>query len=445
MSVAAGRLAVRGHRLPRHPRRARAQPQEHHARAPARPADRLHGPVRLGEVLARLRHDLRRGPAALRGVAVRVRAAVPGADGEARRRLHRGPLAGHLDRPEVHLAQPALHGRHDHRGLRLPAGALRAGRAPALLQLRPPDRSPDPRADRRPGDGAARGHEVPGARADRPRAQGRVRQAPRRAGPQGVSRARGSTARSATSPSRSGWPRPTSTRSRSWSTGWSPSPTSAGASPTRSSRRSSSPRASPRSPSSTHEGHEEIQTFSQKLACTYCGLSFDELAPRNFSFNSPYGACQTCDGLGTRLEVDPELVVPDPDLSVNEGALAPWASATLEYWYRVLEAVADDPRVRPRHPVEEAAEGARARSCCTAPTSRSTSATRTGTGASARTGRRTRARSPTSSDGTPRPTPTPRATGSSSSCARSRAGRARARACGPRRSPSRSAGITSPE
>jgi excinuclease ABC subunit A len=91
----------------------------------------------------------------------------------------------------------------------------------------------------------------------------------------------------------------------------------------------------------THEGHEELQNFSQALACTYCGLSFDELAPRNFSFNSPYGACPTCDGLGTRLEVDPELVVPDPDLSVNEGALAPWASATLEYWYRVLEAVAD--------------------------------------------------------------------------------------------------------
>ncbi|HYJ61624.1 MAG TPA: excinuclease ABC subunit UvrA [Actinomycetota bacterium] len=90
----------------------------------------------------------------------------------------------------------------------------------------------------------------------------------------------------------------------------------------------------------THEGHEEVQTFSQSLACTYCGLSFDEMNPRNFSFNSPYGACPTCDGLGTRLEVDPELVVPDPDLSVDDGALAPWASATLEYWYRVLEAVA---------------------------------------------------------------------------------------------------------
>ncbi|HEY7761949.1 MAG TPA: excinuclease ABC subunit UvrA, partial [Actinomycetota bacterium] len=91
----------------------------------------------------------------------------------------------------------------------------------------------------------------------------------------------------------------------------------------------------------THDGAEEVQNFSEALACTYCGLSFDELAPRTFSFNSPYGACPTCDGLGTRLEVDPELVVPDPELSVNEGALAPWASATLEYWNRVLQAVAD--------------------------------------------------------------------------------------------------------
>jgi excinuclease ABC subunit A len=91
----------------------------------------------------------------------------------------------------------------------------------------------------------------------------------------------------------------------------------------------------------THEGAEETQTFSQSLACTSCGLSFDEMAPRNFSFNSPYGACPTCDGLGTRLEVDPELVVPDGDLSVSEGALAPWAAATLEYWSRVIESVAD--------------------------------------------------------------------------------------------------------
>jgi excinuclease ABC subunit A len=89
------------------------------------------------------------------------------------------------------------------------------------------------------------------------------------------------------------------------------------------------------------DGKEEVVTFSQKLACTYDGISFDELAPRNFSFNSPYGACATCDGLGTRLEVDPELVVPDSDLSVRAGAIAPWSSSRLEYWDRLLEAVAE--------------------------------------------------------------------------------------------------------
>ena len=86
---------------------------------------------------------------------------------------------------------------------------------------------------------------------------------------------------------------------------------------------------------------EEIVNFSQKLACTYDGLSFDELAPRNFSFNSPYGACPTCDGLGTRLEMDPELVVPDEDLSIEEGAIAPWSGTRMGYWARLLEAVAD--------------------------------------------------------------------------------------------------------
>jgi excinuclease ABC subunit A len=89
------------------------------------------------------------------------------------------------------------------------------------------------------------------------------------------------------------------------------------------------------------EPTEEVVTFSQALACTNCGLSFDELNPRNFSFNSPYGACQTCDGLATRLEVDPELVVPDHTISIRDGAIAPWAGSRLEYWYRVLDGVAE--------------------------------------------------------------------------------------------------------
>jgi excinuclease ABC subunit A len=86
---------------------------------------------------------------------------------------------------------------------------------------------------------------------------------------------------------------------------------------------------------------EEVVTFSQKLACTYDGISFDELAPRNFSFNSPYGACQTCDGLGNRLEIDPELIISDPDLSIDEGVIAPWSGNRLGYWQRLLEGMAD--------------------------------------------------------------------------------------------------------
>jgi excinuclease ABC subunit A len=90
------------------------------------------------------------------------------------------------------------------------------------------------------------------------------------------------------------------------------------------------------------EDAEETLTFSEHLACSHCGLSFDELAPRNFSFNSPYGACERCDGLGTRFEVDPELVVSDRDLSIREGAIAPWGGFRGDYFSRVVEAVGKD-------------------------------------------------------------------------------------------------------
>ncbi|HUE07304.1 MAG TPA: excinuclease ABC subunit UvrA [Acidimicrobiales bacterium] len=86
---------------------------------------------------------------------------------------------------------------------------------------------------------------------------------------------------------------------------------------------------------------DEAITFSQHLACTHCGLSFEEPAPRNFSFNSPYGACPLCAGLGTRFEVDPELVVPDDTLSLAEGALAPWAGARSEYFVGLQAGVAE--------------------------------------------------------------------------------------------------------
>jgi len=86
---------------------------------------------------------------------------------------------------------------------------------------------------------------------------------------------------------------------------------------------------------------EQVLTFSQHLACVHCGISLDDLAPRSFSFNSPFGACPSCNGLGTRFEVDPDLVVPNPDLSLAQGAIGPWAGTRTEYFSRVLKAVAE--------------------------------------------------------------------------------------------------------
>ncbi len=79
--------------------------------------------------------------------------------------------------------------------------------------------------------------------------------------------------------------------------------------------------------------------YSQALACPEHGFSMDELAPRDFSFNAPYGACPACSGLGSRLEVDPDLLVPDPDRSLAEGAIKPY-SGNLNYYPQLVEAVA---------------------------------------------------------------------------------------------------------
>ena len=87
--------------------------------------------------------------------------------------------------------------------------------------------------------------------------------------------------------------------------------------------------------------HDELVRFSERLACVHCGVSFTEMAPRDFSFNSPYGACPVCTGLGTRFEVAPELVVPDENLSLAEGALAPWAGARFKYFERLIAGIAE--------------------------------------------------------------------------------------------------------
>ncbi|MHB8241355.1 MAG: excinuclease ABC subunit UvrA [Solirubrobacteraceae bacterium] len=84
-----------------------------------------------------------------------------------------------------------------------------------------------------------------------------------------------------------------------------------------------------------------IFTFSERFACPEHGPSLVELEPRIFSFNSPHGACDRCTGLGSMMEIDPELVVPDPSLSIGEGAIAPWANSASNYYEQMTEAIAE--------------------------------------------------------------------------------------------------------
>ncbi|ADG06856.1 excinuclease ABC subunit UvrA [Kyrpidia tusciae] len=92
--------------------------------------------------------------------------------------------------------------------------------------------------------------------------------------------------------------------------------------------------------------------FSQNLACPDCGISVGELSPRMFSFNSPYGACEACTGLGTNMEIDPELVIPDRTRSIAEGAIVPWMGSTSNYYPQLLEAACKAFGVDPDVPVE---------------------------------------------------------------------------------------------
>jgi excinuclease ABC subunit A len=88
-------------------------------------------------------------------------------------------------------------------------------------------------------------------------------------------------------------------------------------------------------------GEGEPLTFSEKFACPEHGVSLPELQPRIFSFNSPHGACPRCTGLGAQQEIDPELLVPDPTLSIGEGALVPWSVGSSSFYESVIQAIAD--------------------------------------------------------------------------------------------------------
>jgi excinuclease ABC subunit A len=108
------------------------------------------------------------------------------------------------------------------------------------------------------------------------------------------------------------------------------------------------------------KGADKERTFSEHLACHDCNLSFEELEPRSFSFNSPFGACPECTGIGTKLEVDEELIIPDDSISIYEGAIAPWAGGqSSEYFLRLLEALSEDVKFSLNTPWKRLPEKAR--------------------------------------------------------------------------------------
>ncbi|WP_407416159.1 excinuclease ABC subunit UvrA [Methanobrevibacter sp.] len=91
----------------------------------------------------------------------------------------------------------------------------------------------------------------------------------------------------------------------------------------------------------TTDDDEYEKKYSEHFACVDCGINFEELTPRMFSFNAPQGACPECNGIGSKMEIDPDLIVPDKTLTLNEGAIAPWSKSSKKenYYYQMLEAV----------------------------------------------------------------------------------------------------------
>lgn len=104
------------------------------------------------------------------------------------------------------------------------------------------------------------------------------------------------------------------------------------------------------------EGYNKEIVFSEKLSCAKCNLSFEELAPRIFSFNSPYGACERCSGLGADNVVDPNLVVPDRKKSLADGAIYPWAKTTNQYYTDLVNSVCDHYGIDKNKPFEKLSE-----------------------------------------------------------------------------------------
>jgi len=110
---------------------------------------------------------------------------------------------------------------------------------------------------------------------------------------------------------------------------------------------------------SEHETDKDY-TYSEHFACNDCGINVAEIAPRSFSFNSPHGACDTCHGLGTKLEIDPDLVIPNKKLTLAEGAIMPWSTTTshLNWYNKVLQKVAKEHGFSLNKPVSDLSQDA---------------------------------------------------------------------------------------
>ena len=284
-----------------------------------------------------------------------------------------GLSPGGLDRPEVDEPQPALDGRHDHRGLRLPAPALRPRRRAALPGLRARHRAADARS--RSSTRCSRCRRAPASRCS-PRSsatrkgefvdlfatlqtKGYSRVLGRR---HGAPAQRAADAEEAGEARHRGGRRPAGGQGDRQAAAHRLGGDRAAAG-----RRAG--RARLRRPARTTTRTASAASPSAWPARTTHPLTLDDLEPRSFSFNSPYGACPECTGLGTRKEVDPELVVPDPELSLAEGAIAPWAGGqSAEYFGRLLDGLGLGRRVPHGHPVAAAAGARRRRRSCTAPT-----------------------------------------------------------------------------
>src|SRR4051794_30118558 len=104
------------------------------------------------------------------------------------------------------------------------------------------------------------------------------------------------------------------------------------------------------------EGEPKKWLYSEKFACLDHGPVIPELEPRIFSFNNPHGACERCTGLGSMMEIDPGLVVPDPTLTIGEGAIAPWANSSSNYYEQLIQALADEFRIDLERPWEDLPE-----------------------------------------------------------------------------------------